>query len=81
MKLPMLNPLLHKYSFPCINNTQFLKKFWEKEKLLITSKCFLLNQIIVFPFVHILDIISLFAAEFEETKTGISGKWLTTQND
>ena len=32
------------------------------------------NQIIVSPFVHIFDIISLFAVEFEEPKTGISGK-------
>ena len=37
---------------------------------------FLINQIIVSPFVHIFDIISLFAAEFEEPKIGISGKGL-----
>ena len=35
----------------------------------------LLNWIIVSPFVHIFDIISLFAAELEEPKIGISGKW------
>ena len=38
---------------------------------------FLLNQIIVSPFVHIFDIISLFGAEVEEPKMGISGKGLT----
>ena len=31
---------------------------------------------IISPFVHIFDIISLFAAEFEEPKIGISGKGL-----
>ena len=37
---------------------------------------FLLNQIIVSPFVHIFHTIFLFAAEFEEPKIGISGKEL-----
>ena len=31
---------------------------------------------VISQFVHILDIISLFAAEFEEPKIGISGKGL-----
>ena len=39
------------------------------------QKCFLLNQITEPPFVHIFDI-SLFAAELEEPKIGISGKGL-----
>ena len=38
--------------------------------------CFLLNQIIVFPFVHIFHIISLFAAEMDKPKIGISGNGL-----
>ena len=46
------------------------------EQFLLFLQCFLLNQIIVSPFVHIFDIISFFAAEFEEPKTGISGKGL-----
>ena len=46
------------------------------KQFLLFSQCFLLNQIIVSPFVHILDIISLFAAELEEPKIGISGKGL-----
>ena len=36
-------------------------------------QCFLPNQITVSPFVHIFDIVSLFGAEFEKPKIGISG--------
>ena len=43
------------------------------EQFLVFSQCFLLNQIIVFPFAHIFDIISLFAADSEEPKIVISG--------
>ena len=39
-------------------------------------QCFLLNQIIVSPFVHIFYIISLVAYELEEPKIGISGTGL-----
>ena len=46
------------------------------EQFLLFPQCFLLNQIIVSPFVHIFDIISLFAAELEDPKFGISGKGL-----
>ena len=38
------------------------------EQFLLFPQCFLLNQKIVSPFVHIFDIISLFAAELEEPK-------------
>ena len=47
------------------------------EQFLLFPLCFLLNQIIVFPFLHIFDIISLFAAEFEDPKIGIWSKGLT----
>ena len=47
------------------------------EQFLPLPQCFLLNQIIVSPFVHIFDIISLFAADFEEPNIGISGKGLS----
>ena len=47
------------------------------EQSLLFPQCFLLNQIIVSPFVHIFGIISLFAAKLEESKIGISGKELT----
>ena len=33
--------------------------------------CYVKNQVIVFPFVHIFNIISLVAAELEEPKIGI----------
>ena len=46
------------------------------EQCLVFPQCFLLGQIIVSPFVHIFYIISLFAAELEEPKIGISGKGL-----
>ena len=46
------------------------------EQFLLFPQCFLLNQIIVSPFVHIFYIISLFAAELEVPKIGISGKGL-----
>ena len=46
------------------------------EQFLLCSQCFLLNQMIVSPFVHIFDSISVFTAEFEEPKIAISGKGL-----
>ena len=50
------------------------------EQFLLFPQCFLLNQKIVSPFVNIFDIISLFAAELEEPKIGISGKGLSSNN-
>ena len=44
------------------------------EQFLPFPQCFLLNRIIVSPFVHIFDIISVFPAEFEKPKIGMSGK-------
>ena len=46
------------------------------EQFLLFRQCFLLNQKIVAPFVNIFDNISLFAAEFEEHRTGIISKGL-----
>ena len=45
------------------------------KQFLLFLQCFLLNQIIASPFVHIFDIISLFAVELEEPKIDISGQW------
>ena len=42
----------------------------------VGQECFLLYQKIVSPFVHIFDIISLFAAELEEPKIGLWSKGL-----
>ena len=41
------------------------------EQFLIFTQCFLLNQIIISPYVHVFDIISLFAAVLVEPKIGI----------
>ena len=46
------------------------------EQFLLFPQCFLLNQIIVSPFVSLYNIISLFAAESEVPKYGIRGKGL-----
>ena len=46
------------------------------EQFLLFPQCFLLNQKIVSQFVLIFDIISLFAAELEEPRMGLSGKGL-----
>ena len=50
------------------------------EQFLLFPQCFLPNQIIVCPFVHIFDVISLFAAELEDPKIGIWGKGLILWN-
>ena len=44
------------------------------EQFLLFPQCFLLNQIIVSPSVHIFDIIFFLADELEKPKIGISGK-------
>ena len=73
MKLT-LNLLLYRYSFWHINNRQLLKILWKKEKLLVTSnisffpQCFLHNQINGSPFVHISEIISIFAVNLHSLK-------------
>ena len=49
------------------------------EQFLIFPQCFLLNHKIMFPFVNIFDIESLFAAELGGPKLGISGKGLLNE--
>ena len=51
------------------------------EQFLLFPQCFLLNQIIVSPFVHIFVIISLLAVELEEPNIGIFGKGLKQFSD
>ena len=46
------------------------------EQFLLFPQCFQLNQTTVPPFIHIFDIMSLFAIELEEPKFGISVKSL-----
>ena len=43
-------------------------------QFLLFPQCFLLNQILISPFVDIFATISLFAPELEEPKIGIPGK-------
>ena len=74
LSLKPVNPLLHKYKFWCINNKQLLKTLWETKKLLVTM--FSPHSDDCTPFVHIFDIILLFAAELEEPKIDIWGKGL-----
>ena len=46
------------------------------KQFLLFLQCFQLNQKIVSSFVHIFDILSLFAAHSKDPKMGISGKGL-----
>ena len=55
-------------------------EFAGNKQILLLTHCFLHNQITVSPFVHVSDIISLFAAEWEEPKIGIWGKRLNVGN-
>ena len=47
------------------------------KQFLLSPQCFMISQIIVFPFVHIFDLIILFTAELEEPKIDIRGEGLT----
>ena len=73
------------YSIDTHINASTTDSFWKhcgKRRncsFLLFPQSLLLNQKIVSPFVHIFDIISLFAAELEEPKIGISGKGLTEE--
>ena len=46
------------------------------KQFLLFPQCFLLNLKMLSPFVKMFDILSLFAAELEEPKIGMSGKGL-----
>ena len=78
-----INHLLHRYSFQHINNSESAVEnivgkgeIARNEQFLLFPQCFLLKQIIASPFVHIVSIISLIAAEVKKLKIGISGKGL-----
>ena len=53
-------------------NTVVKGEIARNEQFLLFPQCFLLNQMMVSTFVHIFEIISLFAVELEEQKIGIS---------
>ena len=81
-----LNPLFHRFFILMYQQHTVFENIVGKgeiahyEQFFLFPQCFLLNQIIVSPFVHIFDIISLFAAKLEEPKLGISGKGLIPRN-
>ena len=60
-----------------LENIEGKGEITRKEQFLLFPQCFLCNQIIVPPFVHVFDIISLFTAEIEKHIIGRSGKGLT----
>ena len=71
-----VNPLLHIYPTHFNPSTTFENivgkgEIARNEQFLLFPQCFLLEQVIVSPFVHIFVIISLIAAELEEPRTGI----------
>ena len=72
-----VNPLLHRYSIlthqqqTAFENIVGKEEIARNEQFLLFPQCFLLNQKLVSPFVHIFDIISLLAAELEEPKIGV----------
>ena len=77
------NPILIDTHFDQQQQTAFEKTVRKGEiarnkQFLLFPQCFLPNQIIVSPFVHISNIVSLLDAEFEKPKIGISGKGLTS---
>ena len=67
---------MHPKKKPALENIVGKGEIAHNEQFLLFPQCFLLDQIIVSPFVHIFDIISLFAAELEKPKIGISGEGL-----
>ena len=64
---PQIFILKHQH-LTAFENSEGKEEIAHKEQFLHFPQCFLLNQIIVSPFVHIFDIISLFAAELEDPK-------------
>ena len=52
----------------------------DNEQFLLFPQCLHLNQVTVCPFVHIVNMISLFAIQVEEPKIGISGKELMNRS-
>ena len=73
-KIRIVFSLLHRYSFQqqrVFENIVQKQEIARKEQFLIFPQCFLLDQKIVSPFVHIFDVVSVFAAELEAPKIGM----------
>ena len=75
-----INPLHHILVLTHQQQTAYIKRKREiarNEQFLLFPRCFLLNQVIVSLIRQYFLILSLFAAELEDPKIGISGKGLT----
>ena len=68
--------LTHKKKKKPFENIERKGEIARDEQFLLFPLCFLVNWIIESPSVYIFDIISLFAAELEDPKIGISSKGL-----
>ena len=69
----LVNPSLQQTAF---ENIVGKGEVAHNKQFLLFPQCFLFNQIKISSFLHIFDIISLFAPEFEEHKLDNSGKGL-----
>ena len=79
LKRMAFNPLFNRYQQQtAFENIVGKGEIAHNEQFLLFPQCFLLYQIIASPFVHIFDIIYLFAAELEEPKIGILGEGFKT---
>ena len=73
----LFNPLLLRCSFWRINTRQLLKTLWENdEQFLLFPQCFLLNHIIVSPFVYILTSYLYLKLNWKTLEIGIWAKGL-----
>ena len=71
---------MHKQHTP-FENIVGKEEIAHNKQFLPFPQLFLLNQKIVSPFDNIFDVISLFAAELEKRKIGISGKRIKQTSD
>ena len=80
MRLTLYSIDTHFHQQTTFENIVGKEKIARNEQFILFLQRSLLNQITVSQFVHIFDIISLFAAELEEPKIGIWGKALSENN-
>ena len=75
----LLKTLWEKEKLLVMSNFSFSTYSAHNKQFLLFPHSFLLNKIIVSPFVHIFDILSLFAGVLKKPKLGISGKGSSNQ--
>ena len=76
LTLYSINTRFNTSTTPTFENTVGKGEIVRNKQFLLFPQCFLQKQINVSQFVHIFAILSLFAAELEKPKIGISGKGL-----